>query len=108
MISFSNRYILASLLGFLSISPLIFLEVLTESDLPRSKFPIPLFVGMWIFASISTLLIISIIKTTRSNQLFKNKVINIILKLLIMIPFGLSLLNLVVDQWPCFLGASGC
>lgn len=97
------------LIGFLITLPFMFMEFATSSNLPRSNFPIQLFIFMWIIASIFLLLINSTLETIQGKNYQKKKNYLIIT---IKIIFGGILayiwITIIIDQIPCFLGATGC
>jgi hypothetical protein len=104
----------AALAGFLLVLPFMTLEWLTRSDRPRTDFPVPLFGIMWLFAGVFVVLVVSIVRTLRAvasaglPARVSAGTAALLLKVLFAGLIAWAWVGLVVDQMPCFLGASGC
>lgn len=103
-----TNYVAVVIIGLLVTLPFALLEWATyDSSLLRSSFPIPLFVGMWVAAGVFFYLALSIVRTLRGRTigtrpyLFGFKAIAAAL-------IAWTWTSLVIDQMPCFLGATGC
>lgn len=100
--------IYAVLGGALITLPFATLELLTRNPaLPRSSFPMVLFVYLWFVAFAFVLLVHSLFRDWKTGQLTAVPK-KLIIKLVILAFIGWSWSGLIVDQWPCFLGATGC
>ena len=75
---------------------------------PRTGFPFPLFIALWIEMSIFAYLCMSVIQTLRQGA-WREKPISLALRIIVLGIFGWAWTTLIIDQWPCFfLGGSGC
>jgi hypothetical protein len=103
--------VLAAVAGFVLVLPLMTLEWATSSNRPRTDFTFPLFVFLWLLAALFIRTFISVVRTALAMLEGHVAVLSSI-SLLPRIAFlGLSgwvWVSWVVDQMPCFLGASGC
>lgn len=95
----------AFLLGFLINLPFMIMEWVTQSDLPRTNFPFALFIYMCLAATLFIFLVMSILKDFSSNT---RRPFPLLLKGIPAVLLAWSWITLVIDQMPCFLGASGC
>jgi hypothetical protein len=106
----------AALAGFLLVLPFMTMEWLTRSDRPRTDFPVPLFGIMWIFAGLFVVLVVSVVRTLRAGYSASAGIparvsagaVSLLLKLVCAGLIAWAWVVLVIDQMPCFLGASGC
>lgn len=99
---------LPTIISFLIVLPFMILEWAIRSNLPRSNASGILFVIMWILPMLFLLTAMPIMRDIRAgNSILANPVI-----LLVRVVFSACLawmwFGLVVDQMPCFLGATGC
>ncbi|MGH7426195.1 MAG: hypothetical protein ACREJP_08500 [Candidatus Methylomirabilales bacterium] len=98
--------------GFVLVLPLMALEWMTRSPRPRTDFAFPLFILLWLCAVLVIRVSIGLVKTGLAISTGKVGVIRGSISvvataaLLGWVAWGSILL--VIDQWPCFLGASGC
>lgn len=98
----------APIIGLLVMLPFMLMEWLTGSDLPRSNFPIQLFIALWIQITIFILLSVSIVKTWRKNKKSRKEYVFVSIKVVVAVIMAWAWLTLMVDQMPCFFGATGC
>lgn len=96
------------MLGLAINLPFMILEWATQSDLPRSNFPMPLFIAMWAVAAIFVALTMSIAMLIKKGGFKKTNKVVFFLKIIFAFVLANAWIELVIDQMPCFLGASGC
>ena len=102
-----TRFVLSAITGFLFVLPFVTLEWMTKSDLPRSNFPIPLFVVMWFFAAAFTLILVGVVRSVRAGNTAMARA-TFVLRIVALGLIAWNWVGLVIDQMPCFLGATGC
>jgi hypothetical protein len=94
--------------GFLLVLPLLILELATRSNLPRSNAGMGLFVYLWLLATISFSILIALVRNLRvAKDIMANSVL-LLPRVVVLIALGGEWLRWVIDQMPCFLGATGC
>lgn len=99
---------LVAFLCFLIVAPFALLEWITASNLPRSNFPIQLFIALWIEAVIFILLLVSIVNSLREKKMTEKEYVFLGLKVILEGIVAWAFITIIVDQMPCFLGATGC
>lgn len=103
--------VVAAVAGLVAIVPLMVLEWVTASDRPRSDFAFPLFVVMWFLVVGFVLGLFGVLRSARAMRTG-----HVTLLSLLWLMARIALLGWiawvwtsgVIDQWPCFLGATGC
>lgn len=95
------------LLGLLLTSPFFILEAVTTAGFTISGFPAVLFISMLVMTTVFMEVLLSVYQDIRIDQA-RSKPFLFIMKLAVLGWLGSSLAYLVLDQWPCFLGATGC
>jgi len=97
------------IIGFLLVLPFMVLEFLTRNPaLPRSNFPFTLFIAMWVAAVVFIYLLTQIVRDLRAGKSISANPVIFFLKTGFLIALSWNWVGLVIDQWPCFLGATGC
>lgn len=102
---------LAAVAAFVLVLPLMILEWATRSDLPRSDFAFPLFVIMWLMAALFIITSIGVVRTVRAmrgGHVAALSSISLAARIGLMGLIAWTWATTVIDQWPCFLGATGC
>jgi hypothetical protein len=90
-------------IGFILTVPFFILEWLTTSGFLQS-FPFHLFIFMWLSSSISVFLLWSVFKDFRE----KRSPLIMIIKVILLASLVLGFVELIIDQWPCFMGIPNC
>lgn len=100
---------LPALISFLLVLPFMILEWVTRSDAPRSNASGILFVIMWLLPMLFILIMMPIVRNLRraGNSIVANP-INLVLRVTFSAYLVWMWFGLVIDQMPCFLGATGC
>ena len=91
--------------------PFMILEWANTSDLPRAKFPFPLFLFMWLLAAVFMQTSVGIVRATRamaSGQAGMPSMTALALRVVIAALIAWTWTATLIDQMPCFLGARGC
>jgi hypothetical protein len=96
---------IALILGFLVTSPFFLLEWFTSPGFPQG-FPLNLFIFMWLSSSASVFLLRSVYKDFREKR--KTNFLILIMKIALLISLVWGYAELVIDQWPCFMGIPNC
>ncbi|MGH9198003.1 MAG: hypothetical protein ACRD1T_20000 [Acidimicrobiia bacterium] len=97
----------AGLGGVALIVPLIVLELVTASALPRTRFPALGFVYLWVLAVVALRAAVGSFRVVRAPA-GEIRRVSVLPRLGVVAVFGWGWVSLVVDQFPCFLGGSGC
>jgi hypothetical protein len=98
---------LAAIIGLLISLPFTILELATMSDVPRSRLG-GAFVFLWLPPIIVVLILMPIIRNIRAGNSVMAHPIALGLRGVFLIMLTWSWVEFIIDQWPCFLGATGC
>ena len=97
-----------AIIGFFFVLPFLILELVTSSNLPRSNASIVLIVFMWLLSTAFIAILMLIVRNVRAgNNILANPVF-LLFSVVFLVSIGWEWSALVIDQMPCFLGASGC
>ena len=97
-----------AIIGFFLVLPFLILELVTSSNLPRSNASIVLFVFMWLLSTAFIAILMLIVRNVQAgNKLLANPV-SLLLSVILFGVFAWQRVEFVIDQMPCFLGATGC
>ena len=95
----------------LCVFPFMILEWATRSDLPRSDASPILWVVLWFLSTGFIAALMLIMRNARGvqagNRILANP-FSMLLSAIFLAVFAWQWAALVIDQMPCFLGASGC
>jgi hypothetical protein len=97
-----------TVIGLLMVLPFMTLEWMTRSDLPRSTFSPLWFFMMWLLAAVFVLMLMRIVQTVGAGNIGTANLGFLVLKVAFLGYIAWWWVALVVDQMPCFLGATGC
>ena len=103
--------VLAAVTGFLLVLPLMTLEWATRSNRPRTDFALPLFVFLWLLAALFIFTFIGVVRTARTmleGRVAVLSSISLVPRIAFLGLIAWVWVSWVIDQMPCFLGASGC
>jgi hypothetical protein len=101
----------AALVGLVLVLPLASMEWATQSDLPRSRFHVIWFVYLWLLVILFVLTSRGAVRTAlamRSGQVAVSQTVSLVALVALLAWLAWMWLTMVIDQWPCFLGATGC
>jgi len=99
---------LPAIISFFFVLPFLILELATRSNLPRSNASIGLFVFLWLLPTIFFAILIPVVRNVQvGNNLMANSV-SLLLRVVFLVVLAWEWGVLVIDQMPCFLGATGC
>lgn len=101
---------LAAFVGLALVLPLMTLEWATRSDRPRTDYAFPLFVLMWVMVAlfVRTFIGVRTMLAMRDRQVAVSRSISLVSRIAFAVWVAWVWVSGVIDQWPCFLGASGC
>ena len=97
-----------AIISFLIVLPFMILEWATRSDAPRSNASGILFVIMWLLPMLSILTMMPIVRNVRAGNSIVANPIQLVLRVVFSGWLIWMWVILVMDQMPCFLGATGC
>jgi hypothetical protein len=103
-----GRLVHSALIGALLVLPLMVAESATASGLPRTTFSPALFFMLWLFAAMFFLVLGHVVASLRHGSLARIGAASLVVRLAFLYFVARAWVSLVVDQMPCFLGASGC
>ena len=94
--------------GFLLVIPFMIMEWSTRSGEPGSDFNVGWFVVMWLSAAVFLNVLLPILHGIRTGTFTVANPVLAVLKVALLAVIAWSWVGLVIDQMPCFLGATGC
>lgn len=98
----------AVIIGFLFTVPFFILEAITTSGFSNLGFPLTLFILMWINGALFVFILMSILISLRSQKRSNIFYIFLILKIGLLIILAWAWADVIIDQWPCFIGVPNC
>ena len=97
----------SALLSALLVLPFIVLQLVNRREF-NEDFPFMLFFVMWLNWFALSAILAPVVRTLREGgSLFAHPIHFAIVALLSLL-FAVGTFNLVVDQWPCFMGVQNC
>jgi hypothetical protein len=96
------------LVGFLLVLPFTIMEWSTKTGEPRSDFHVAWFILMWLSAAVFLFVLMPIVQAIRARNYAVVNPVAAVLKVALLAVIAWSWAGLVIDQMPCFLGATGC
>lgn len=102
---------MAAVVGLVLVLPFAAVEWATRSNLPRANFHILWFVYLWLLAALFARTSIGAARTTlamRAGPVAVSRTVSLVAQVALLTLLAWNWLSLVIDQWPCFLGATGC
>jgi hypothetical protein len=97
-----------AIISFLIVLPFMILEWATRSNAPRSNASGILFVIMWLLPMLSIFTMMPIVRNVRAGNSIVANPIHLVLRVVFSAWLVWMWVALVMDQMPCFLGATGC
>ena len=101
------HFIASAVLGLLLVSPFAVMEVVNRQNFGE-VFPFQLFLGLWLLPSLFIYVLIPIVQDVRLGKNILAKPIGLLLRATFMVLFALMWINLLADQWSCFMGVLNC
>jgi hypothetical protein len=98
----------SAIISFLLVLPFMILEWATRSNLPRSNLDITGYVTMWLLPMLFILILMPIVRNIRAGKKFMANPIFLLFKVVFLVILLRAWGGFIIDQWPCFLGGSGC
>ena len=99
---------LPAILSFLIVLPFMILEWATRSDAPRSNASMMLWVILLLLPILFILTMMPIVRNLRAGNSIVTNPISLLLRVVFSAYLVWMWFGLVIDQMPCFLGATGC
>jgi hypothetical protein len=98
----------AAIISLLFTLPFTILELTTMSDAPRSRLSIAGYIFMWLLPMIFVLILMPLIRRLRAGNSITAHPVALVLRGAFLAMLAWSWVGFIIDQWPCFLGATGC
>ena len=95
------------MLGLLCVLPFVIMESINLGHVP-DPFPYAIFLYLWLMFALFLLCLFAILRLTKSRVSKKERLPAYLLNVLVLIFTGISIVALIVDQMPCFLGVPNC
>lgn len=102
-----KRFLLPVWLGFLCVLPFAVLESVNLGRIP-DPFPYAIFLYLWLMFAMFLLSLFAIVRMAKSKVKRKERVPGFVLNSLVLIFTLVSIINILADQMPCFLGVPNC
>ena len=102
-----KRLLTLVLLGLLCVLPFVVMEIVNLGSIP-DPFPYHIFLYLWLMFTLFFMSLFSILRLARSKVNRQERVPAFLLNSLVLIYTGISIVYLLVDQMPCFLGVPNC
>ena len=99
---------LPAMIGFFFVLPFLIFELATRSNLPRSNASIILFVLMWLLSTAFIAILMLIVRNVRAGNYILANPVFLLVSVVFLVSTAWGWGTLVIDQMPCFLGATGC
>ena len=102
---------LPALISFLIMLPFTILEWATRSNdpsHPRSNLDITGYVTMWLLPILFILLLMPIVRNIRAGKNIMANPVFLLFRVVFLVILLKAWAAFIIDQWPCFLGATGC
>jgi hypothetical protein len=108
MKNFFTSLSLSAIISFLIVLPFIILELTTSSNAPRTNLSLFGYVFLWILPMTFILILMPIVRTIRAGNNVMIHPVFLLLRSVFLVVLAWTWGEFIVDQMPCFLGASGC
>ena len=92
----------------LGVFPFMILEWATRSNLPRSNASPMLWVFLWVLSTGFIAILMLMIRNVRAGNGILARPVSLLFRFIVFVACAWLWMALVIDQWPCFLGGSGC
>ena len=102
-----KRFITPILLGLLCTLPFAVMEVVNLGGIP-DPFPYSIFLYLWLMFALFFLCLFAILRLARSRVNKNERLPAYLLNALVLIFTVISIVALLADQMPCFLGLPNC
>ena len=99
---------LPAIISFLLVLPFLILELATSSNLPRSNASMGLFMFLWLLPIIFFAILKPIVQNVRVGNNTMTNSVALLPRVVFLVAIAWAWGTLVIDQMPCFLGATGC
>ena len=102
-----KRFLTPLLLGLLCALPFAIMESVNLGAIPV-PFPYAIFLYLWLMFALFFLCLFAILRISRSKMGSKERLPAYLLNALVIVFAVMSIINILIDQWPCFLGVPNC
>ena len=102
-----KRFSTPIILGLLCVLPFVIMESVNLGRIP-DPFPYTIFLYLWLMFALFLLCLFAILRLAKSRVSKKERLPAYLLNALVLIFTGISIVALIVDQMPCFLGVPNC
>lgn len=102
-----KRFLTPILLGLLCTLPFAVMESVNLGGIP-DPFPYAIFLYLWLMFALFYMSLFAILRLARSKVNKKERFPAYLLNALVLIFSVISIVSLIIDQMPCFLGVPNC
>ena len=102
-----STLILPALIGLGLTLPFALLEIINRWNF-HEEFPFSLFGGMWLLAAIFSVVLLSLLQSLRMGDNLLAQPVSLLLRIALLLFTVVSWANILIDQWPCFMGIPIC
>ena len=102
-----KRFLTPIWLGLLCVLLFVIMESVNLGGIP-DPFPYAIFLYLWLMFALFLLCLFAILRLAKSRVSKKERLPAYLLNALVLIFTAISIVALIVDQMPCFLGVPNC
>jgi len=102
-----KRLLTPILLGFLCVLPFAVMEIVNLGRIPN-PFPYAIFLYLWLMFALFLICLFAIVRIAKSRVNKQERLPAILLNALVLLFSVMSIVYLLADQMPCFLGVPNC
>jgi len=102
-----KRLLTPILLGFLCVLPFAVMEIVNLGRIP-DPFPYAIFLYLWLMFALFLICLFAIVRLAKSRVSKQERLPALLLNALVLLFTVMSIVYLLADQMPCFLGMPNC
>ena len=102
-----KRLLTPILLGFLCVLPFAVMEIVNLGRIP-DPFPYAIFLYLWLMFALFLICLFAIVRLAKSRVKKHERLPALLLNALVLLFTVMSIVYLLADQMPCFLGMPNC
>ena len=95
------------MLGFLSVLPFAVMEIVNLGRIP-DPFPYTIFLYLWLMSALFFMSLFALLRLAKSRVKQQERIPALLLNALVIIFTVMSIVQVLADQMPCFLGVPNC
>lgn len=102
-----ERFVASALLGLLLVSPFAVMEAVNRRNFDE-VFPVPLFLVLWLLPALFVFVLTPVVEAVRAGRNILLNPFGLLTRAILLSLFAIMWLNILADQWPCFMGVLNC